>query len=251
MKPCSIYAHRGLSSEYLENTCGAFDRAVELGVDGIETDVQISRDGVSVLWHDEYLGKLGRPDARIGELDGLELGALNLSDFGRTHAGETGLVRLEDFVRSYAQRCNLILEVKNLAWDQGTGRHQANIRQCLEAAKRFAGPGPNTRVVISSFDFESLLYAHSLEPSQPLVFNLDQGFRFDELKRALDENAYFQGFCLPIDDLDRKVGNLLADHRKELIVYTCNTADQIRKAFDLGVDILISDCPQKAFDLRG
>lgn len=250
MKPCSIYAHRGLSSEFLENTRGAFDRAVELDVDGIETDIQISRDEVCVLWHDEHLAKIGRPDTRIGELDYAELSELKLSDYGRTDGGEVGLVPLNEFVPKYTRECNLILEVKNLEWDRNTGRHQINIRQCLETAKRFAGQGPESGVVISSFDLESLLYAHPLEPMQSLVFNLDDGFRIDELKRSLDENDFFQGYCLPIDDLDLESSQLLADRRKSLIVYTCNTVDQIRKAFDLGVDILISDCPRKAIELR-
>ncbi|MGH8553679.1 MAG: glycerophosphodiester phosphodiesterase, partial [Methylococcales bacterium] len=97
MKSCLIYAHRGLSSEYLENTRSAFDRAVEIGVDGIETDVQISRDQVSVLWHDEHLDKIGHPAARIGELHYAQLSQLNLSDYGKTRANESGLLRLDEF----------------------------------------------------------------------------------------------------------------------------------------------------------
>ncbi|MGH8549495.1 MAG: glycerophosphodiester phosphodiesterase [Methylococcales bacterium] len=250
MKPSLIYAHRGVSSEFLENTRGAFDRAVEIGVDGIETDVQISRDAVAVLWHDQHLSKIGRPGTRIGELDYAELSKLNLSEYGRTDGREAGLVPLHEFVPKYAPDCALILEVKNLEWDRNTGRHRVNIQQCLETAKRFAGQGPDSGVVVSSFDLESLLYAHSQEPLQSLVLNLDDGFKIDILKHSLDEYEFFQGYCLPIDDLDRRHCQLLADHGKSLIVYTCNTVDQIHKAFDLGVDILISDYPRKAMELR-
>ncbi|MCI0666439.1 MAG: glycerophosphodiester phosphodiesterase, partial [Methylococcaceae bacterium] len=202
MKPCLIYAHRGLSSEFLENTRSAFDRAIDLGVDGIETDIQISRDRVPVLWHDEHLAKLGRPGTRIGELDHAELGRLNLSDYGRTDGSECGLVALNEFLPKYARRCNLILEVKNLDWDRNTGRHQVNIEQCLETAKRYSGQGPESGVVISSFDLESLRHAHSREPLQSLVLNLDDGYKIDTLRHSLDENDFFRGFCLPIDDLD-------------------------------------------------
>ncbi|MCI0652992.1 MAG: glycerophosphodiester phosphodiesterase [Methylococcaceae bacterium] len=250
MKPCLIYAHRGISSEYLENTRGAFDRAVELGVDGIETDVQISKDAVSVLWHDEHLARIGRPEARIGELDYAQLSNLGLSNYGKTDGSETGLVRLDEFISKYVGRCNLILEVKNLAWDRNSGRHSINIAQCLKAAKRIARAAPDSGLVISSFDLDSLVYAHSQEPMQALVYNLDDGFRIDELQRALDENDFFQGYCLPVGDLNIQAAQLLADYRKSLIVYTCNTIDQIRKAFDLGVDILISDYPHKAIELR-
>ena len=51
-----IIAHRGASHEYPENTLPAFRRAVEIGVDEIETDLVETRDGVIVLHHDETMG---------------------------------------------------------------------------------------------------------------------------------------------------------------------------------------------------
>ena len=96
-----------------------------------------------------------------------------------------------------------------------------------------------------------MLYAHSKEPTQALVYNLDEGFRIEELKRTLDEHEFFRGYCLPIGDLDLKASQLIADQGKSLIAFTCNTAEQIRKGFDLGVDILISDYPARAIELRG
>jgi glycerophosphoryl diester phosphodiesterase len=55
-------AHRGASAEAPENTLAAFRRALALGVDGIELDVQVSRDGVPVVFHDATLNRLtGRP----------------------------------------------------------------------------------------------------------------------------------------------------------------------------------------------
>jgi glycerophosphoryl diester phosphodiesterase len=50
--PVRIYAHRGASLEYPENTMAAFRRAVELGADALETDVHATADGVVVTSHD-------------------------------------------------------------------------------------------------------------------------------------------------------------------------------------------------------
>lgn len=52
-----IYAHRGASEQYPENTMMAFIKAVEKGADGIEADVHITRDGVCVLIHDETIDR--------------------------------------------------------------------------------------------------------------------------------------------------------------------------------------------------
>ena len=48
-----LYAHRGASAERPENTMPAFERAIEVGVDAIETDVHLTRDGHLVVSHDE------------------------------------------------------------------------------------------------------------------------------------------------------------------------------------------------------
>jgi glycerophosphoryl diester phosphodiesterase len=55
-----VLAHRGISSSARENTAAAFAAAVELGVDGFETDVRRTKDGVLVLYHDRLLPD-GRP----------------------------------------------------------------------------------------------------------------------------------------------------------------------------------------------
>jgi glycerophosphoryl diester phosphodiesterase len=47
-----VFAHRGYHADVPENTLAAFDAAVKIGVDGIETDVRLSRDGLPVIIHD-------------------------------------------------------------------------------------------------------------------------------------------------------------------------------------------------------
>ena len=52
-----VMAHRGYSGKYPENTMLAFQKAVEVGCDGIELDVQLTRDGVLVIIHDERIDR--------------------------------------------------------------------------------------------------------------------------------------------------------------------------------------------------
>lgn len=52
-----VFAHRGASSDYAEHTRAAFAHALALGVDGIETDVQLSADGHLICWHDSTLDR--------------------------------------------------------------------------------------------------------------------------------------------------------------------------------------------------
>lgn len=66
MPELEVYAHRGASGYTLENTWNAFYKACEFGV-GIELDVQITKDGVVVVYHDDNLKRLSGQDLKIGE----------------------------------------------------------------------------------------------------------------------------------------------------------------------------------------
>jgi glycerophosphoryl diester phosphodiesterase len=52
-----LLAHRGYHLDAPENSMAAFDAAVKLGVDGIETDVRLSRDGMPVIIHDRVTAR--------------------------------------------------------------------------------------------------------------------------------------------------------------------------------------------------
>lgn len=54
-----IFAHRGASAYAPENTLAAFDLAQRLGADGIELDVQLTKDGEVVVIHDETIDRTG------------------------------------------------------------------------------------------------------------------------------------------------------------------------------------------------
>ena len=61
-----IFAHRGYSKKYPENTMLAFEKAIEVGADGIETDVHLSKDGELVITHDETLDRVSTGTGMVG-----------------------------------------------------------------------------------------------------------------------------------------------------------------------------------------
>ena len=52
-----VLGHRGYSGEYPENTMLAFQKAFETGCDGVELDVQLSKDGIPGIMHDEAVDR--------------------------------------------------------------------------------------------------------------------------------------------------------------------------------------------------
>jgi len=240
-----IFAHRGANKEAAENIRSAFDKALEYAIDGIETDVQLSRDEVAVLWHDRFLGKVGFPLKHVDDFDYAQLQVMNFAAHFSSRAKPESIMRLKEFLDAYRKRCRLLLEIKNREWEL-TSRHELKVRQTLE----MAGAAQGNAIMVSSFNLASLVYAHQCAPDFPLVYNFEKDQKLSDAQRVLAEQSFLHGLCLPIKSLDEAMVKLLRDHGKSIAVYTCNSDAEINKALQLGVDILISDVPQKALQLR-
>ncbi len=241
-----IYAHRGANKEAPENTRSAFDRALTYAIDGIETDVQLSKDEVPVLWHDRFLSKLpGLENKYIDDFNYSQLSAMDFAEhFGKSPVAE-GIMRLQEFLAFYRTRCRLLIEIKNRDWEQRE-RHEIKVRQTLE----MVGAGQAEGIIVSSFDLPSLIYAQEYRPGFPLVYNFETDQTLADAERVLRSQHFLHGLCLPIQSLNESYVRLLRGLGKSVAVYTCNSDEEINRALDLGVDILISDVPQKALQLR-
>lgn len=68
-----VFAHRGASGKYFENTMKSFYGAIEEGADGIELDVQLSKDGIFFVIHDSDLYRLSGVRKTISEMDASEI----------------------------------------------------------------------------------------------------------------------------------------------------------------------------------
>ena len=245
---CLIFAHRGANREAAENMRSAFDKALEYPIDGIETDVQLSRDEVAVLWHDRFLGKLGHPSKHIDDYDYAQLQTMNFAAHFSSSAKPEGIMSLQEFLDAYRTRCRLLLEIKNREWESAS-RHQIKVRQTLDMAEP-DGTSKGDAIMFSSFNLDSLIYAHQYRPGFPLVYNFETDQTYADAQRVLSEQSFLHGLCLPIESLDEAMATLLRDHGKSIAVYTCNSDAEIGKALELDVDILISDVPQKALMMR-
>lgn len=240
-----IFAHRGANKEAAENTFPAFERALAYPIDGMETDIQLSRDEVAVLWHDRFLGKLGHPDKHIDDYDCRQLQAMNFAAHFSPEIKTESIVSLQDYLSAYRKRTRLLLEIKNRDWET-RARQQNKVQQTLA----MVGQVNDDRIIISSFNLESLVYAQQCRPGFPLVYNFEEEQTLEDARQALAAHPFLHGLCLPIATLDAAMVGMLRGQGKSIAVYTCNSDAEITTALELGVDILISDVPQKALLMR-
>ncbi|MEJ7837622.1 MAG: glycerophosphodiester phosphodiesterase family protein [Thermomicrobiales bacterium] len=133
----AIYAHRGASIEFPENTLAAFQRAVDLGTAGVELDVHLSRDGVPVVIHDESVDRTTNGSGKIADLT---LAEIQVLDAGRGEKVPT-LAEVFDIV---AGKLKVDIEVKAAP---------AAAAVLLEVARY-----PTLDWLISSFYWDALRY---------------------------------------------------------------------------------------------
>ena len=136
-----LLAHRGGPVNAPENTMKAFRNAIEMGVDGFETDIQRSKDGVLVIMHDETVDRTTNGTGRIGDLTFDQIRALD--------AGDSEIVPTFDEAIKIAKEGGVILvsEAKNHNLYPGLGEDM------LEVLKEANYVG---ETVVLSFDHETL-----------------------------------------------------------------------------------------------
>jgi glycerophosphoryl diester phosphodiesterase len=137
-------AHRGGAIEHLENTMPAFQACVDLGYRYLETDVQVTADGVLVAFHDPALERITDGTGRI---DGLTWAQVSEARIG----GREPVVRLEDLLGAWPDvRFNLDIKAAGVLAPlvRLTRRMKVTDRICLgsfsdariAAARRLFGP---------------------------------------------------------------------------------------------------------------
>lgn len=234
-----IWAHRGASRQAPENTLPAFARAIELGADGIELDVQLSADGVPVVFHDFELDHLSDGQGLLRDRTLAELRQLN---FNRRFP-EQGFVTLPTLAEVLAllqpTRLELNIEIKS-----GQVLYPGLEAKVLELV---AAAGMRDRVWYSSFNHYALIQVRALDPQARcgILFDniLFQPWRYARQIGMQALHPHHRMLAIP--------GLVRASHAAGLAVHawTADRPEDIRQALQLGVDAVITNVPDTAIAL--
>lgn len=235
MKKLVNYAHRGASAVCPENTMAAFRKAIEIGATGIETDVQISKDGQLVLIHDEALKRTtGAPgwvkDLTLEELKKLSAGSWFHSDF----KDET--IPTLDELLTLTKDTDLIvnLELKN-------GIFQYPNLEAKTIAK-IRAYGMTDRVIISSFNHYSLVLCNQLAPDiQTGILYMEGLFEPWVYAKRIGATA-LHAFHFAV------IPEWVAEARKQGVIYnpfTVNDPMEMKRLISAGVAGIITDYPDR------
>lgn len=234
--------HRGAAAECPENTLASFRRAIEQDVDMIECDLQLTRDGEVVIFHD---WTVDRTTNGSGPVRGLTLEALRGLDAGGWCAKEFRGERIP----TLAETLDLVLPSAQLNLELKCKGPREDARALARASVgAVAERTAFDRVVFSSFDGATLDEVRAAS-DQARIGVLWDGSAFDDaFTRARQVGA------IALHPRAATVSPALVEraHASGLRVYTwtVNALDEIVRLVRMGVDGVISDHPSRLAEAR-
>jgi glycerophosphoryl diester phosphodiesterase len=212
-----VIAHRGASADEKENTLPAFERAIEVGADFVEFDVQASSDGGLVVFHDLTLDRL---TLARGPLRARRLAELR----------ELGIPTLEEVLELTVGRIGIMVELKS-PW---LFRRHDIVARTLQLL------GPDAVVV--SFSHRAILETRRLRPSLRTVQHVGYGTSI----RTAGGFAWAAGFA----DTRVTARGIAKAHRLGMgaLVYTVNEPSRLLVLQAIGADGVFSDRPDLALE---
>lgn len=156
MERTLVWGHRGASGYAPENTMTAFEKAVELGADGIELDVQLTKDGELVVIHDETIDRVSDGSGWVKDFTYAKLIKHN---FNRTHTEyEHAQIPILEEVYALIKPTDLTI---NVEIKTGVVFYPEIEERVLDLTERM---GLMERVIFSSFNHYSIQKIKEINP---------------------------------------------------------------------------------------
>ncbi len=222
-----VIGHRGAAGLAPENTFAGFDLALAMGVDGLETDVQRTKDGKLVLFHDDRLDKTTNGTGVLQETSWQELQQLDAGSWFDTKYTGEHVPLLVEALKRYGARTYFDLEVKQIG-------NEDEVLSLVEQLKLL------DRITFTSQDFPTLC---NIKKKNPLarVGYITADVSEENLTRVV--GAGIQVFCPRAE----KVTRYLVDqcHSLGLFVRACGkrNTELMKNAIYAGVDGMTFDFP--------
>lgn len=219
--------HRGAAGYEPENTLIAFQKALDLNVDGIELDVHLSSDEELVVIHDETINRTFNGKGLVREFTLQELKSFH----GDKNQKIPTLIEVLDLVN---QQCFINIELKGI----GTPKPVLDLIEKYILEKNWK----RNDFIISSFDWKMLEETRNLNPKIRIGVlteeSVDAAMAFAKMIKAFSIHPDYQL-------LSKENVALMQENGFKVLPWTVNTKEAIQKIKSFKVDGIISNFPDK------
>ncbi len=238
-----VFAHRGASGYAPENTLAAFKLAYQLGAEAIELDVKLTQDGQIVVLHDQTVDRTC--ENASGDLRNLSLESVKELDAGSHFSAEFASEKvptLAEVFEAVGSKLFINIELTNYQ-TYGDGLTD----KVVDLINHFS---MDERVMFSSFHPSNILRARKLKPGIPAALLALPG-KAGTLQRSIAGKWISPQLIHPyLSDTNKDLIRREKRRARRVHVWTVNEADDISRMFNLGVDGIITDYPDRAIEIR-
>lgn len=230
------FAHRGFSGKYPENTMLAFKKAIEAGVDGIELDVQLTKDGEIVIIHDETIDRTTDGKGLVADYSYEELCSFDASFIYHGQMGFNKIPTLREYLELVKDK-NIIT---NIELKTGILEYLGIEEKVWNLIQEYK---VEDKVIISSFNHCSVLRMKNIAPNLKYgllseTWLINAGKYTHELGIQCYHPVHYNLVPEVIDEI-KKYGI-------EINTYTVNKEKDMRYLIEKGIDIIIGNFPDLA-----
>ena len=226
-----IWGHRGASGHAPENTLPAFQMAADMGADGVELDVQLTRDGVLAVCHDETIDRTSSGAGWLKDFTFDELRSLDFSNGNAAYEGVKIPAMEEVFDLLAPTGLTINIELKT-----GIVFYENIEEKILELAAR---KNWEDRVIYSSFNHYTVRRIKELNPAAKVgLLYADGPIDMPGYGHRLEADALHPAFY------NLQYPNYMEDCRRyglDVNVWTVNSAADLMKCREYGVNAVITN----------
>jgi glycerophosphoryl diester phosphodiesterase len=239
LSPPYIFAHRGYSDRYPENTMVAFQAAIRWGARLVELDVRLSKDGKVVVIHDASVERTTDGHGPVGDHTLEELKQLDAGSWFDSRFSGERIPTLEEVLRQIAGRGCINIEIKtSLANGAYTGALE---RAVIETVRR---TNAGEMVLVSSFDVTVLRNIRAIDHKVRVALIANAFEADDIISNCIRLRAY--SFHPNLDDAERKKIERIKAAGVFVFPFNIQTPSDMQKAIRLGVDGYFVNDPELA-----
>lgn len=241
--PIKIIAHRGNSAHAPENSKEAFSQALDLGVDFLECDVQLSKDGIPLVMHDGCFTRITRKMSvhKVDALDYQEIQNIDTGTWFDERYSSEKILTLRQFFEKFRNNTGLMIDVKDETVKE---LHLAS--HVSEVIKEFNHDHPHHGpILVGSLNPKILFCFEGVLPEQQLIPIVKYNHHFADFA-PLPSRYYAVFYPLATK---KRIAEL---HERGIEVWAWVVDDKkiARKLIANGIDGLITNMPKKMLPLK-
>nr|WP_101845627.1 glycerophosphodiester phosphodiesterase family protein [Halobacillus sp. Marseille-P3879] len=231
-------AHRGASGYAPENTMAAFDKAFNMKADMFEIDVQMSKDGELVVIHDTTVDRTTDGTGKVGDLTYDELQQLDAgSFFGEEFAGEK-IPTLGEVLDEYKGKIGILIEMKSPSLYPGIEEKIAE-----ELKKRNLDKPNNDKIIVQSFEHNSVQAFHSILPDVPVGVLLSYSGDGISNEQMIEFSSYAEYVNPNMAMIDTELVERIHEYGMQTHPWTVRDQESADYLLEVGADGIITDYP--------